>query len=305
MKTVEQRLADLEAAVFDKHNETRVPMVEVPWDEWCAQPCACGHPRMEHTGKNGDGSCNGAGRPCGCERFVMKPPQPAPSGAWEAAIAWLTEKIDFLGARQDANDLSTFGDGKLEGLVAARAHFRTLSAPGGGDGDGTKLLHCEEKRCSVPPTRHFCAGCFARHVAAPGAGGVEKEPCGRCEGAGETVLGGCSACGGLGTQEAAIVIADMVGEKVATRDAEIARLAAMVEQMVTRDHVGECVEAAVAEERARSEAFYGDALALGAVIASMRPVVDAAVEWWADTPRAVPILLEAIKTYQHKKPHHE
>ena len=70
MKTVEQRLADLEAAVFDKHNETRVPIAEVPWDEWCAKPCACGHPRMEHTGKNGDGSCNGAGRPCDCEQFV-------------------------------------------------------------------------------------------------------------------------------------------------------------------------------------------------------------------------------------------
>ena len=79
MKTVEQRLADLELVIFGQHHQSlpQVPMPkvmpEVPWDEWCAQMCACGHPRQEHTGKSADGSCNGAGRPCGCESFGHAP----------------------------------------------------------------------------------------------------------------------------------------------------------------------------------------------------------------------------------------
>lgn len=171
----------------------------------------------------------------------MKPPQPAPSGAWEATAV----ECDTYAAKIKAQKLMSDGDFvAMQTATELAAHFRTVSAPGAGGDD-------------------------------------------------------CGYCSGY------VGVIKSLRTDLAAKDAEIARLAAMVEQMVTRDHVGECVEAAVAEERARSEAFYGDALALGAVIASMRPVVDAAVEWWADTPRAVPILLEAIKTYQHKKPHHE
>ena len=178
MKTVEQRLADLEAAVFDKHNETRVSMAEVPWDEWCAQPCACGHPRMEHTGKNGDGSCNGAGRPCDCEQFVhaAAPVQVATS----------------------------------EGTIEHDMLYTTIAN---------------------------------------------------------------------------------LRAALAARDTEIVRLKGILDDWNHR------ISLLTHERDAHSEARD----AAETAITGMRPIVDAAVEWWADTPRAVPILLEAIKTYQQQK----
>ena len=103
-------------------------------------------------------------------------------------------------------------------------------------------------------------------------------------------------------------------------NAEISRLTAMVEQMVTRDHVGECVEAAVAEERAKYEAFErltrhhlneftaacNRADAAEFALADVQPIVDAAVAWLNDDPKTYLLfgkqetrLAETVRAYQH------
>lgn len=70
-RTLEQGRREAQAATRNNPPpaEPKAGRVET-WESFVAQPCTCGHPRQEHVGKSADGACNGAGRPCECERFT-------------------------------------------------------------------------------------------------------------------------------------------------------------------------------------------------------------------------------------------
>lgn len=93
---------------------------------------------------------------------------------------------------------------------------------------------------------------------------------------------------------------DELLKALATRDAEIRRLREQLgspcSDCGSTDVKGLCMPCFSRVQEPKLDAF-------AVTIARMRPVVEAAVEWWADTPQAVPILLEAVKIYQQQKSH--